>query len=241
MSAAMPLSSAPRWITYADEAAWTAGIADACADALRRDLAAGKARLLLSGGSTPAPVYRALACYGLDWTRVTLALVDERWVPPGDPDSNATLVRATLMQARAATALLEPLLMPDRDLDEAVRHANAVHRLAPPASAALLGMGPDGHTASLFPRARGLADALSSRDAYVSIDAAGCTGAGNWPLRISLTPRGLASAKQRLLLVRGHAKRALLDQALAGDDVEALPVRSLFMLPGEPLQIHWCP
>jgi 6-phosphogluconolactonase len=229
---------APTWSLYPDEAAWAAGAADACAEALRRDLATGPARLLLSGGSTPAPVYRALACYGLDWSRVVVALVDERWVPPGDADSNATLVRTTLLDGRAAPATLEPLLMPDRNLDEAVRHANGRAR---DASAALLGMGPDGHTASLFPHARGLADALASNDDYVGIDASGCAGAGTWPLRISATPRGLARARRRLLLVRGRAKRELLEKALADDDVEALPVRTLFSLPGEPLQIHWCP
>ena len=233
-----PHATTPRWHVHADEAAWTAAAADACVDALRRDLATGPARLLLSGGSTPAPVYRALARYGLDWTRVTVALVDERWVPPGDADSNATLVRATLLDGRAHAATLEPLLMPDRNLDEAVRHAN---RSARAASVAVLGMGPDGHTASLFPNAHGLADALASKDDYVSVDAAGCPGAGAWPLRISLTPHGLAKAATRLLLVRGAAKRELLEQALAGGDVESLPVRALFALPGAPLDIHWCP
>lgn len=232
------MNATPRWIEYGDEERWAAGAADACAEALRQDLATGGARLLLSGGSTPSPVYRALACYGLDWSRVVLALVDERWVPPGDPDSNATLVRRTLLQGRAATATLEPLLMPDRNLDESVRHAN---RHARPASVALLGMGPDGHTASLFPQARGLADALAANDDYVSVDAAGCAGAGHWPLRISLTPKGLSKARRRVLLLRGAAKRELFERALAGDDVEALPVRALFALPGEPLQIHWAP
>lgn len=232
------MSPAPTWLEYPDEARWAAGAADACVEALRRDLATGGARLLLSGGGTPSPVYRALACVGLEWSRVTLALVDERWLPPGDPDSNATLVRDTLMQGRAAAATLEPLLMPDRHLDEAVRNANRGMR---PASAALLGMGPDGHTASLFPHARGLADALASGEDYVSVDAADCAGAGHWPLRISLTPAGLAKARRRILLVRGRAKRELLEQAQAGDDVEALPVRALFALPGEPLQIHWAP
>lgn len=238
MSAAMAPTGSPQWFVHADEAAWAAAAADDCVESLRRDLATGSARLLLSGGSTPAPVYRALACYGLEWTRVMLALVDERWVPPGDPDSNATLVRDTLLSGRAHAATLEPLLMPDRHLDEAVRRANQQAR---PASAALLGMGPDGHTASLFPQARGLREALDSNDDYVSVDASGCTGAGSWPLRISLTPHGLAKARRRLLLVRGPAKRDLLEQALAGNDVEALPVRALFGLPGEPLHIHWCP
>lgn len=231
--------SPPTWILHPDEAAWTDAIADAVADALRKDLGAtGRARLLLSGGSTPAPVYRLLARHGLDWSRVALALVDERWLPPGDADSNAQLVRETLLDGLPAAARFEPILMPDRSLDEAVRSAN---RHAGPASAALLGMGPDGHTASLFPGAQGLAEALASGEDYVSVDAAGCAGAGAWPLRISITPAGLAKARTRLLLVRGASKRALLERALAGDDPLELPVRALFALPGPPLQIHWCP
>jgi 6-phosphogluconolactonase len=232
-------NAAPQWFLHADAAAWAEAIADRTADALRKDLgASGRARLLLSGGSTPAPVYRTLARHGLDWSRVAVALVDERWLPPGDADSNAQLVRDTLLDGPPAAARFEPILMPDRNLDEAVRAAN---RLAGPASAALLGMGPDGHTASLFPGAPALAQALASADDYVSIDAAGCPGAGAWPLRISLTPTGLARANARLLLVRGSQKRALLERALAGNDVLELPVRALFALPGPPLQIHWCP
>lgn len=234
-----PRANPPSWFEHRDEAAWADAIADATADALRKDLGAtGQARLLLSGGSTPAPVYRALARHGLDWSRVALALVDERWLPPGDADSNAQLLRDTLLDGPPAAARFEPILMPDRNLDESVRAAN---RTAAPASAALLGMGPDGHTASLFPGAAGLADALASGEDYVSIDAAGCPGAGAWPLRISLTPAGLARARTRLLMVRGAHKRALLERALAGDDVLQLPVRALFALPGAPLQIHWCP
>lgn len=230
---------APEWFVHADVEAWCDAIADRVADALRKDLgSSGRARLLLSGGSTPAPVYRTLTRHGLDWSRVTLALVDERWLPPGDADSNAQLVRETLLDGLPAAARFEPILMSDRNLDESVRAAN---RMAGPASAALLGMGPDGHTASLFPGASGLPQALASEDDYVSIDAAGCPGAGAWPLRISLTPAGLAKARTRLLLVRGAQKRALLERALAGDDVLELPVRALFALPGSPLQIHWCP
>lgn len=228
----------PQWHEHRDETSWAAAIADSSADALRRDLATGRARMLLSGGSTPAPAYRALANYGLDWARVQVALVDERWLPPGDADSNAQLVRETLLQGRAAPAQLEPILIRDRSLDESVREAN---RRAGSASVALLGMGPDGHTASLFPGARGLAQALASQDDYVSVDAAGCNVAGNFPLRISLTPAGLARARLRLLLVRGEAKRKLLERALAGTDTLELPVRALFTLPGAPLHIHWCP
>ena len=230
---------APQWITHADATHWAAAIASASADALRADLAIGDgARLLVSGGTTPAPVYRALTLHGLDWGRVRVALVDERWLPPGDADSNAQLVRETLLDGPAAAARFEPLLMPDRDLDETVRAAN---RMSHSASIALLGMGPDGHTASLFPRAPSLAQALDAREDYISFDASGCAGAGAWPLRISITPAGLAKARHRLLLVRGEPKRRLLERAMAGNDILELPVRALFALPGHPLQIHWCP
>ena len=234
----MPPASKVQWFDYADEEAWIGACADACADALRVDLAVGRARLLLSGGGTPAPVYRALARYGLDWTRVDLALVDERWLPPGDADSNATLVRENLLRDQATPARLEPILMPDRSLDESVRAAN---RSARAASVGVYGMGPDGHTASLFPGASGLVEALAAAEPYVSVDAAGCPGAGAWPLRISQTPAGMAQVRRRLLLLRGGAKRELVERALAGDDALQLPVRALFHLPGDPLQIHWCP
>lgn len=234
-----PVAPPPTWIIHADAARWASAIAGATADALRADLAMGDgARLLLSGGTTPAPVYRALTLHGLDWGRVRAALVDERWLPPGDADSNAELVRATLLDGPAALARFEPLLMPDRDLDETVRAAN---RMSRPSSVALLGMGPDGHTASLFPHAPSLPQALSAREDYISFDASGCAGAGAWPLRISITPAGLAKARHRLLLVRGEPKRRLLQRAIAGSDVLELPVRALFSLPGQPLHIHWCP
>lgn len=234
-----PSRVSPEWILHADASRWASAIAGITADALRADLAVGDgARLLVSGGTTPAPVYRELTLHGLDWGRVRVALVDERWLPSGDADSNAELVRETLLDGPAAAARFEPILMPDRNLDEAVRAAN---RMSQPASIALLGMGPDGHTASLFPGAPSLAQALVASDDYVSFDAAGCAGAGAWPLRISITPVGLAKARRRLLLVRGEPKRRLLERAIAGDDDFELPVRVLFSLPGNPLQIHWCP
>lgn len=229
----------PEWTLHTDASRWASAIAGITADALRADLAVGDgARLLVSGGTTPAPVYRELTLHGLDWGRVRVALIDERWLPPGDADSNAELVRETLLDGPAAAARFEPILMPDRTLDEAVRAAN---RMSRPASIALLGMGPDGHTASLFPAASSLAQALAASDDYVSFDATGCAGAGAWPLRISITPAGLSKARHRLLLVRGEPKRRLLERAIAGDDVSELPVRALFALPGNPLQIHWCP
>lgn len=226
--------------TYRDEEHWAWAIAVSIAAVLRRDLEQrDRTRLLASGGSSPAPVYQALSKAPLDWERIDVALVDERWLQPDDPDSNARLVRAALAQNSAAAARYETLTRPGRGIDEAVKAANMHAKQT--TTLALLGMGEDGHTASLFPRMRGLADALESPSHYVAVDASGCAGAGRWLRRISLTPAGLAATQARMLLIRGERKRELFERALDGDDARELPVRIAFTTPGATLDVHWCP
>ena len=221
-----------------DQWAWAAAVSVTAA--LRRELEARpRARLLVSGGTTPAPVFHALSQAPLDWSRVDIALVDERWLLPDDPDSNASLVREHLLRGHAAEARFESLTRPGRSIDAAVADANLL--AANPPAIVLLGMGSDGHTASLFPHMRGLDDALTSPNPYVAVDASGCPGAGSWPLRISLTPAGLAPATTRLLLLRGSDKRDVFERALAGDDPREMPVRMAFRTPGATLHVHWSP
>lgn len=218
--------------------AWRWAAAVAIRGALRRRLEqADRARLLVSGGSTPAPVFEALSRAPLDWARVDVGLVDERWLEPGHPDTNAVLVRRHLLQGPAAAARFEDPHVRGQSLEEAVALAN--RRAAVPPAVMLLGMGGDGHTASLFPGMRGLGDALRSEAAYVAVDATGCEGAGAWPTRISLTPAGMAAAKSRLLLLRGEDKRIVYEQARGSTGTGAMPVRVAFDLPGEPLQVYW--
>jgi 6-phosphogluconolactonase len=224
---------------HADVEAWIAAAVTDIAAGLRAGLRAGGiAHFLVSGGSTPAPVYRALARQALDWSRVAVALVDERWLPPGDADSNAVLVGETLLIERAASARFEAMLQSGRSLEDSVRAAN---RSFAPAAVTVLGMGPDGHTASLFPYMPGLRAALASADPYVAVDADGCPGAGSWRQRISLTPAGLARSARRILLIRGEHKRIVLEQAMAGAAVEELPVAVALTLPAPSLHVHWCP
>ena len=225
---------------HAGAGAWAAAAAADIALALAADGARhARPRLLLSGGSTPAPVYAALARLPVAWEHVDVALVDERWLLPDDPDSNAWLVRDALLQQGAAAARFEPMTRPGRSLADVVAAANLQARQPP--AVVVLGMGEDGHTASLFPRMRGFDDACASASPYVAVDASGCDGAGRWPRRISLTPAGLAPAAARVLLIRGARKRALLDAVLAGDDAREYPVRLAYATPGAPLQVHWCP
>lgn len=226
--------------SYESQTQWTWGAAVAISSALARDLQQRpRARLLLSGGSTPAPVYEALSKAPLDWDRVDVALVDERWLLPDDPDSNSRLIRESLLRNNAAKARFENITRPGRSIEEAVNAAN-LHAQAAPGVIAL-GMGEDGHTASLFPRMQNLDAALSSPNAYVQADATGCAGAGKFLRRITLTPAGLAPAHTRLLLIRGESKRKLLDRVLDGSDPHEYPARVAFLTPGAPLHIHWCP
>src|SRR5690606_10884555 len=226
--------------SYESMTQWAWGAAVAISSVLARDLQQNaRTRLLLSGGSTPAPVYSALSKAPLDWQRVDVALVDERWLLPDDPDSNARLVRETLLHNNAAKARFETLTRAGRNIDDSVNAAN-LHAKNPPC-VVVLGMGDDGHTASLFPGMQGLAQALASKAAYVPVDATGCPVAGKFLRRISLTPAGLAPAHTRLLLIRGESKRKLLDRVLADNDPLEYPARIGFTTPGAPLHVHWCP
>jgi 6-phosphogluconolactonase len=225
---------------HANAEVWARSAAIAIGHALGETLREReRTRLLLSGGSTPAPVYAELAQLDLDWKRVDAALVDERWLQPDDPDSNGRLIRETLLHGPAAAAHFEGLTRTGQTIEEAVRVANLhAHQSA---DVVVLGMGDDGHTASLFPRMRGLDEALASEQAYVAVDTAGCPGAGRFARRISLTPAGLAPSHARFLLIRGAAKRALFERAVDGDNVRELPIRLAFTTPGASLQVHWAP
>jgi 6-phosphogluconolactonase len=212
--------------------------AERLAARLREDLEHGAhASLVVSGGSTPGTCFDLLSQALLDWTRVTIVPSDERWVPADDPASNEGLIRRRLVRDGAAAARLLPLYRPG--VDPAAAPA-AVERdlraLARPFSAVLLGMGADGHFASLFPDYAGLAQALNP--------AAGarCTlvrTAGSPLLRISLTLSALLQTSHVGLLFFGADKRAVFEQALAG--AGAYPVQSLLTQTKAPVTAIWAP
>ncbi|MEM9147288.1 MAG: 6-phosphogluconolactonase [Pseudomonadota bacterium] len=205
-------------------------LADRVAADLRAAISAGgRARLAVPGGTTPAPFLRALGAADLDWERVAVTLTDERWVPVSDPRSNQGLLADTLFSGPAAGAEFVPLYgataEPAQSLDAI---AAALGHIALPLDVVVAGMGADMHTASLFPGAVGLAEALS--DAAPPVVA--ITAPGAMEPRITLSAPVLRQASRRYLLIHGPAKRAALERAGAADGAEAAPVRVLLDAPG---------
>jgi 6-phosphogluconolactonase len=221
--------------TFPDRAALMAAAAERIADALRQALAdRGAACAALSGGTTPEPAYRLLAEAALDWRRVSIALVDERFVPPGHPASNEALLRRALAPALARGAGLVEMFAPGLTPTEAAAQADA--RYAPlHFDIAVMGMGADGHTASWFPGADGL-DAALDPDGARSVVALHAPKAEGTQDRLSMTFAALRRARRVLLLIAGEDKRARLAAALAG--AEDAPVAALFRLPAPP-EVLW--
>lgn len=234
---------AVQWLASDDADAWTRRCVDAIAGALDADLAAQpRALLLVSGGNTPVPVFRGLADVDLDWQRVDIGLVDERWTAPGGYGSNARLVQENLLADRAAAARFTPLVDTLDEPELAARRASEwLAGLTVEPSVAAFGLGDDGHTASLFPRAGGLAHALDTAESYAAIDASGCEGAGSWPTRITLTASAIGRCRRRLLLLHGATTRHVFGSVLAGEDVQAVPARVLLQRKEQPLQVFWYP
>ncbi len=212
-------------------------LADVIRDALTRK---ARVSVALSGGSTPEPAYRALAAQALDWSRVDLALVDDRWVAPGEAGSNETLLRTAFAAASGVT--IHGLYQPGTAAAEGVGMAEAFYARLRPFDAVLLGMGGDAHTASWFPGSAGLAAALDpdGQATLAAIDATGCAGAQIWPHRATLTLPAIAEAGWTGLLIAGDDKRSVLESALA-DDPLAAPVRAALEAAGPAGVVLWAP
>lgn len=221
------------WIESQSSAAQVAQLTQVIAAALEREIAAhGQAVLAVSGGRSPVPLFHALREAPLDWSRVTITLVDERNVPAEHADSNEKLVREHLLAGPARRAQFRGLVTDPNDLAASVAAANAAYQ---PITLALLGMGEDGHTASLFPNAPELAAGLdlNNPDAYLAV-----TPPAAPHQRISLTLAALLGAKQLLLAIAGDAKLAVYQQASLSP-TQALPVSTLIHQTQVPFDVYW--
>lgn len=209
------------------------GLAAALRDAISKH---GSACAALSGGSTPEPAYRELAAMPLDWSKITFALVDERFVQPTHSASNEAMLRRALAPALAAGAQLLPMYENTASLDQAADAAEA--RYAPVRiDIALMGMGSDGHTASWFSGADRLGEALDLDNPRTVIGLS-ATQADGSSERLTLTRAAVSRAGHVVMLITGQDKRTRLEAALAGDWA---PVAALFTPAMRPPEVLWTP
>jgi len=212
-------------------AAWTA---ERLADAIEQR---GVALLVVSGGTTPLRYFHALASQPIDWSRVAITLADERRVADDDARSNARLVREALLRDRAAAAQFSPLADARLNADQELAAANArVAALPSPADLVVLGMGLDGHTASWFPGAEGLADAI---DAGARALVAPIRAPGAPEPRLTLTGHVILRARALALQIEGAAKAETLARALADGPVEDMPIRAVLRQAASRLTIFY--
>jgi 6-phosphogluconolactonase len=214
-------------------------LADDVAAQLRAAIAArGHALLALSGGTTPQKFMRALSRQPIEWPSVIVTLCDERWVPPQHERSNARLIREDMLDGAASAARFVPLYVDTPDPESGLEQVAAILGSLPlPIDAAVLGLGLDGHTASLFPDGDHIVAALDARGSALALPMRS-PSAGE--PRITLTLPVLAAARNLYLHIEGPEKRNVFARIVRGEDTRHSPLPALMRHADAPLAVYWC-
>ena len=212
---------------FSDPASQAAAAASAIVQSLSYRLRLrGSASMVATGGRSAGAVYDVLSNAALDWAKVDVTLSDERFVDASSPDSNERLARERLLQNRAARARFVGLRGVSATPEAAAAEASAALAGWPPFDVVMLGMGEDGHIASLFPGNPALAAGLD-RAAPPCIAVPEGEGMAPAQPRLSLSLPRLVSTRLVLLVVSGVEKRRVLERALDDSDSTPFPVRAL--------------
>jgi len=196
----------------------------------------GSASLVVSGGRTPLAFFHLLSQQVLDWSKVVVTLADERWVDAHHSDSNEKLVRENLLINEAHAAEFIPLKNAAIDAAEGESQTESDIELMGQFTIVILGVGDDGHTASLFPGAKTLALGLDMNSGRTAI-AVTPTAAPHQ--RMTLTLPRLLNSQQIIIHISGASKQDVLKAAQAGEDITELPIRAILNQQVAPLLIFW--
>ena len=225
-------------------------VANRCAQQISRGIEKqGRANIIVPGGTTPAPVFEKLAAMSLDWHNVSIIPSDDRWVDATHTQSNQKLISESFLRDKASKAVLIPLkneaVTPQAGVEQCEANLEEVIR---PYDFVLLGMGNDGHFASLFPGISNLTQGLNLNNCNkaIAIDASGCPVAGEITDRISLTLSTLVDSHVIAILVTGEEKLKVIDACFEqvnanAVDAESFPMTHLLKQSKTPVEIYWAP
>ena len=221
------------FIEYADREMLAMELAQRLAGDLRTALQTqDRAALVVPGGTSPGPVFDDLCAADLDWSRVDVLLGDERWVPETSPRSNTALVRTRLLVDRAAKARFLPLYAPFDTPEEGLPSLSKPIEEVLPLAVVMLGMGADMHTASLFPGADKLSEALAP-DAPILVPMRAPVALET---RVTLSARVLDGALRKHIVITGAEKREAFEKAQRLSALDA-PIRAVLI----GADVHWAP
>ncbi len=197
----------------------------------------GTASLIVSGGSTPVALFEKLSQRDFNWNRVIISLADERWVSVDSEESNQHLVQTHLLQNKASGATFIGLhsghATPHQAQAEIEQRLKAIHR---PFDLVLLGMGNDGHTASLFPESIELLEAIDDQSPHIC---QGITPVTAPHLRMTMTLPYLLDSKEIILHITGEQKHKVYQQAMEGTDIHDMPIRAVLQQTRTPISVYW--
>ena len=223
---------------------FTALVAE-CQDVLSEGVSKhGQATLLVSGGTTPAPLYEALSKSDLNWKKIKVALVDERWVDGQHAASNEALIRRSLLINNARNVEFTGMKNPAATAAAGQAETEGRYaKLPQPFTLSIVGMGADGHTASLFPHAKGLSEALdpNSQQLTAAINATQSEVTGANTERLTLTRNGLLKSERIIILFTGEDKLAVFSKAQQPGPIEDMPIRALLQQEQVPIELYWAP
>ena len=195
-----------------------------------------RASMAVSGGRTPIVLFETLSTLDLDWSKIDLTLADERWLDASHADSNEALVRKYLLQNNASRATFIPIKNGANNATEGQAECEkALNQVKQPFDVVVLGLGSDGHTASLFPCSGELALAMSADNPnkYIAI-----TPKSAPYQRISLTRSVIANANNTILHITGQEKLNTLELAVNSNDESKMPIVAFL---NQTMSIYWCP